>query len=220
MIKIVRGGGRYVSSTTLDRRVFFYLSLASIRVLVKPETNDKSKIFQTLSTVIKTDRYHHLGYTTCLDKNYTLASNKASCFVENINEQSYSFKQFPYSLIPLSSCESPPLILSFIAAPKLSKTCHKLPGIFANTTVEIPGTLQVKDFVVRQNLHSLHFTHEITKMHTSIALEAHRQHELATRTIKTLDHLSTTGITPPLQVLFRIYSPKPLPSAKNYRRKL
>ena len=81
-------------------------------------------------------------------------------------------KTMPFSLHPKPCTEKSAFIPAFASAPKLPKNAHKLDGLLAGYTTEVPDTLRTQDFQARQPLHDLLMNHELLKFQEQIAHQA------------------------------------------------
>ena len=100
--------------------------------------------------------------------------NKISRFLQSIKEShdtasNHVHKSTQFVLLPESNFDSQSKLLTFASAPKLSKDCHKLSGLLAGKTKEIPDSLRAEDFEARQLLAGFLLLHEAMKLSSSIA---------------------------------------------------
>ena len=101
-------------------------------------------------------------------------SIKCRRFLESIKKShdttsNRAHESTPFVLLLASNFDSLSKLLASASAPKLSKNCHKLSGLLAGKTKEIPDSLRAKDFEARQLLAGLLLLHETTKFSSSIA---------------------------------------------------
>ena len=90
-------------------------------------------------------------------------------------------------------------LLAFASSHKLPKEAHRLTGLLAGATTEVPDSLRSKDFQARQLLHGLLFTHESLKFNDQIATSALTQQH--SQPVKAMNHVSVHGCIPTIQTM-------------------
>ena len=105
----------------------------------------------------------------------------------------------PFSLHPKPCTEKSAFIPAFAWAPKLPKNAHKLDGLLAGYTTEVPDTHRTQDFQARQLLHDLIMNHELFKFQEQIAHQA--LPICRDPSIKDISHVIGNGNLPLVQTL-------------------
>lgn len=145
---------------------------ASLVVPRKDLVDSKQEHFKSLLKVVNMSTYQHFGFRSSNLQGLTFTTNKPSRFIESIKEHhdttTRTHKVTPFSLLLEPGAESQNKLLAFATAPKLGKDCHKLSGILAGKTREIPETLRSKDYEIRQQLSGLLTVHEFAKLSSNI----------------------------------------------------
>ena len=174
---------------------------ASCRVIVHKELEEfKKNKFESLSKVINTECYKTYGLSTSSSEPFCLTTSKVSRFASALPED-ITHKPANFSLQASPEYESPPPLVAFASAPKLSKDCHHIEGVLINSTTEVSEDLRSKDFQARQNLLSNFFAHETATFIASLVKDTQKQpqpHETST-VVKTVDKVTNYGVLPAIR---------------------
>ena len=181
----------------------------SCPVFIPEEAQDsKRQQFRTLSQTVHTGCYQQFRLKSSRSQHQTILTSRVSRFLESLKPDhstatSYTFKTNQFTIMSNPEAPSTSDLLSFSSAPKLNKECHMLDGILASMTLEIPDTLRIKDFEIRQQLGGLCFAHEHLKFQENIGADFMKRNQTpkAETVIKAINRVNTSGVTPILQTL-------------------
>ena len=170
--------GAHVFSLLSSTSAVQALVNGSSRVVAKPDLPDsRQEHFKALAKIVNTGGYRKFNLESSSSHNLTLNSRQISRFLGSLKSSHSSLdpqtpKPMPFSLCPQPGTEEEAAILTFASAPKLPKNAHKLDGLLAGYTSEVPDTLRMQDFQARQLLHGLLMSHELLKFQENIAHQA------------------------------------------------
>ena len=186
---------------------------SSLVVMRKDLKDSKQEHFKSLAKVVNTNSYAHLGLRTSDSQGMTITTNRVSRFLESVKStydptSLQSHKPTPFSLVS-STCADPKCeLLGFASAPKLGKDCHKLSGLLAGKSSEVPDNLRIEDYEIRQILSGLLLLHETTKFSSNIATDVifkrlAKDHttELVESHVKSMQRINNNCAIPVLQSL-------------------
>lgn len=170
----------------------------------KDLSDNKGERFKTLALTINATAYKQYGWRSSDSKPFTVGMDRPSRFIGTLHDThdpttSLSHKTIPYQI---ESTANP--IFAFASAPKLPKDCHRLPGLLAGKTKEIPDELRNKYFELRQQLLGLLLIHEGAKLSVSITSEVLPKHCTSDRTsshVKNLSRLHSSLTVPVAQTM-------------------
>ena len=164
-------GQRIFKPLILSETVLALLEESNQIILRTDLKDEKREHFKTLSQAVNSMVYACYGWSTSSSSPLTFALDKVSQYVESIptsNDPARppTFRHIPFSMEAASSKCNP--ILTFASAPKLSNDCHKLSGILAGKTRDVPDDLRSKDFELHQLLLGLLLLHDNAKLSINI----------------------------------------------------
>ena len=110
-----------------------------------------------------------MGQESSDSKGLAVISQRRSRSVESLKPtyeplSTISTKSIPFSIFPAEDTERLCPLLAFTPSPKLPKEAHRLTGLLAGATSEVPDTLRSKDFQVEKFLHNLLFIARVFKI--------------------------------------------------------
>lgn len=153
----------------------------STNVVIRTDLRDsRQDHFRKVVNVFNKTSYEQLGWSSSSSEGHTLTVKKLTRAMETLPDridQSKPFRPPPFALKAAPDASLRSNILSFSAAPKLSKDCHVLPGLLAGKTREVSDDLRQKDYEARKSLQSLLFVHEASKFIHDIAKENIAKHQ-------------------------------------------
>ena len=129
--------------------------------VTKPAPGSCSK-FSSISKICNARAYRSLNLQPGSQTSHTIFSLCPDTFIAMIpTTESLAlptpFRKTPMYLELSPDCDSPLEIYSFANAPILGQDCHKLKGLLAGYTSEVPDFLRTQDFNARQTLANLLF---------------------------------------------------------------
>lgn len=148
---------------------------ASSRFVPRDDRPDsKGELFRTIARVLDMERYRHHGFKSSSSVDRRFTTRKPSRFLEALSgtvdpSSTFSFTQTLFTVMPAPDSDSQSQLLAFAAAPKLSRECHRLPGILTGLTSAVPDALRTRDFEARQTLANLFQMHESMRFADNIS---------------------------------------------------
>ena len=178
---------------------------ASSRVIVERNLSDScDEQSEALAQVVNTEGFKHFGMKMSGPPSLSITSMRPSHFLESLHQtfnqlDSSIPKPMPFSFCPAVGAVSACPIMVFASAPKLPHDAHKLGGILAGYTSEIPDDLRTQDFDARQQLQGLLLTHELMKLQEQTIKQALTKSQ--SRSLMGTQGITTSGCIPILQTL-------------------